>query len=169
MIALDSPRWSELEDAYGPATDIPSLLSQLDSFPTSDGKNEPWFSLWSALYHQDDVYTASFAAVPHIIRVLATDPTRADSSFFQLPACIEIARAQQDFPVPHDLSVPYFQALQQLPMLVGAAAGRIWNEDILCCALSAVAAAKGFPSVARATLELNSQIAEKFMGWFYDQ
>lgn len=169
MIPLDSPRWSELKHAYGSAADIPALLARLDSFPSSDGDSEPWFSLWSALCHQDDVYSASFAAVPHIIRVLASDPMRADFSFFQLPACIEIARARDEFPIPADLHQPYAEALQRLPVLVGAAAARQWDESLLCCALSAIAAAKGFPSVAKAALELNPKIAEDFMEWFYQQ
>ena len=169
MIPLDSPRWSELQHAYGSAADIPPLLRQLESFPSSAGDSEPWFSLWSALCHQDDVYTASFAAVPHIIRVLASDPMRADFSSFQLPACIEIARARDEFHIPADLRQPYIEALQQLPVLVGAAASRQWDESLLVCALSAIAAAKGFPSVAKAALELNAKTAEDFMEWFYEQ
>jgi hypothetical protein len=169
MIPLDSPRWSELNHAYGSAGNIPALLAQLDSFPSSAGGNEPWFSLWSALCHQEDVYPASFAAVPHIVRVLASDPMRADVSFFQLPACIEMARARVDFPIPADLRQPYAEALQRLPVLVGAAAARRWEEDFLCGALAAVAAAKGFPSVARAALELNPKTAEGFMEWFNGQ
>ena len=117
----------------------------------------------------DDVYTASFAAVPHIIRVLASDPMRADFNFFQLPACIEIARARDEFPIPADLRQPYTEALQQLPVLVGAAAARQWDESLLVCALSAIAAAKGFLSVAKAALELNPKTAEDFMEWFYEQ
>lgn len=31
MLSLDSPRWQELEHAYGSAEDIPALLEQLDS------------------------------------------------------------------------------------------------------------------------------------------
>ena len=158
-----------MQHAYGSAADMPPLLRQLESFPSSDSDSEPWFSLWSALCHQDDVYTASFAAVPHIIRVLASDPMRADFSFFQLPACIEIARARDEFPIPADLRQPYLEALQRLPVLVGAAAARQWDEDFLCCALSAIAAAKGFPSVAKAALELTPKTAEDFMEWFYEQ
>ena len=38
MLSLDSPQWSELQHAYGPATDIPQLLrvayaSALDQLP----------------------------------------------------------------------------------------------------------------------------------------
>ena len=169
MIPLESLRWSELEHAYGPADDIPPLLRQLEDFPESAGDSEPWFTLWSSLCHQDDVYPASFAAVPHIIRVLASDPRRASFSFFQLPACIEIARARDDFPIPADLRQPYFESLQRLPALVAAAAAREWDENILCCALSAIAAAKGFPSVATAAQELNPKTAEQFMEWLYEQ
>jgi hypothetical protein len=115
------------------------------------------------------VYPASFAAVPHIIRVLASDPTRASFSFFQLPACIEIARARDGFPIPADLHQPYFASLQRLPALVGAAAAHEWDENLLCCALSAIAAVKGFPSVAEAALELNPTTAEQFLEWFYEQ
>ena len=56
MLKLDSPRWSELDHAYGKAADIPSLLRQLNDVPTSEGRQEPWFTLWSALAHQGDVY-----------------------------------------------------------------------------------------------------------------
>ena len=168
MILLDSPRWSELQHAYGSAADIPPLLRKLENFPSSDDNQEPWFTLWSALCHQDDVYSASFAAVPHIIRILAVDPQRADFSFFQLPACIEIARARDNFPIPEDLRQPYFEALHQLPILVGAAATRQWDESLLCSALSAIAAAKGFPSVAKAALELNPDTAEQFTDWFFN-
>ncbi|WP_042725347.1 hypothetical protein [Chthoniobacter flavus] len=169
MIPLDSPRWSELEHAYGAADDIPPLLRQLESFPVSCGDSEPWFTLWSSLCHQDDVYPASFAAVPHIIRILATAPTRASFSFFQLPTCIEIARARDGFPIPDDLRQPYFDSLQQFPSLVAASATRPWDENLMCCGLSAIAAAKGFPSVANALQELTPKTAERFMDWFYEQ
>jgi hypothetical protein len=170
MIALDSPRWSELRHAYGTAEDIPPLLRQLEAFPPpARYDEEPWYTLWSSLCHQGDVYSASFAAVPHIIRVLATDPLRAQSSFFQLPAQVEICRRRKEVPIPPDLREPYFAALAQLPGLVGGAAGRDWDSDLLCCALSAIAAAKGFPSVAEAAQELNPETASKFMEWFCQQ
>ena len=107
--------------------------------------------------------------MPHIIRILASDPLRADSCFLQLPACIEIARARDDFPIPSDLSVAYFNALKQIPFLAGATATRSWDEGFLPCALSAIAATKGFHSVAAATLELNSRTAEQFTDWLYEQ
>jgi hypothetical protein len=71
MLPLDSPRWSELKHAYGFASDVPGLLSQLVAFPAeATYQDEPWFTLWSSLYHQGDIYPASFAAVPHIVAAL---------------------------------------------------------------------------------------------------
>ena len=170
MLPLESPHWSELKHAYGTAGDIPPLLRQLESFPQSNrSTDEPWYSLWSALCHQDTVYSASFAAVPHIVRVLASDPLRAQYSFFQLPACIEICRQRENVGIPSDLRESYFLALARLPAMVGAAAAREWDADFLVCALSAVAAAKGFSDVAAATQELTPEVAAKFLDWFYNQ
>jgi hypothetical protein len=170
MLPLDSPHWSELRHAYGAADDIPALLRQLESFPDSKKYTDaPWYSLWSALCHQDDVYSASFAAVPHIVRVLASDPLRAQFCFFQLPAQIEICRRRKDVLIPPDLRESYHAALAQLPGLVGAAAAREWDSDFLCCALSAIAASKGFPEVGAAAQELTPEVATKFMEWFYAQ
>jgi hypothetical protein len=154
MIPLDSPRWSELQHAYGSAADIPALLRELETFPSSEGNGDPWFTLWSSLCHQESIYSASFAAVPHIVRILASDPMRAEFCFFQLPACIEFLRLENEITIPVDLQQAYREAVQQLPSLVAAAADRSWDESLLCCALSAIAAAKGFPSIARAAMEL---------------
>ena len=166
MLKLDSPRWSELEHAYGKAADIPSLLRQLNDVPTSDGRREPWFTLWSALAHQGDVYSASFAAVPHVVAALASAPTRADSSYFQFPAWVEICRHRKNVSVPQDLQPAYAEALSKLPGLVAAASPRDWDSEFLVCALSSIAAAKGFPVVAEAVQELTPEVAEEFMEWF---
>ena len=71
MLTGDDERWSALEHAYGEASDIPVLLRQLANFPPhEDHRAEPYFSLWSALCHQGDVYSASYAAVPEIISLI---------------------------------------------------------------------------------------------------
>lgn len=117
-LSLQSPQWSELQHAYGKAGDIPALLERLHAFPKSEGEAEPWFTLWSALAHQGDVYTASFAAVPHVVSALASAPARADEAFFQFPAWVEICRAKHQIEVPQDLRASYFEALARLPSLV---------------------------------------------------
>ena len=167
MLSLESHRWTELRHAYGTAGDIPPLLRQLNDLPSSDEEAEPWFTLWSALAHQGDVYSASFAAVPHIVNALASAPSKADHSYFQFPAWVEICRAKQAVEIPEDLRSAYFEALAQLPGLVAAASTRPWQPAFLVCTLAAVAAAKGQPAVAEAVLELTPEVAQDFMEWFF--
>lgn len=169
MLALDSSRWAELQHAYGPAADTPDLLRKLQSLPDSVGESEPWFSLWSSLAHQGDVYSASFAAVPHVIAALSSAPATAPSTYFQFPAWVEICRKNRGATIPRELELAYFNALAELPSLVAAAAGRPWDSSFTACALAAVAAAKGNAKVAEAVLELTPEVAETFLEWFPTQ
>jgi len=166
VLSLDSPHWSDLQHAYGAANDIPPLLRQLALLPTCKWDEEPWFTLWSALAHQGSVFTASFAAVPHVVAAIAIDPSRAASCYFQFPAWVEVCRLRKGIVVPSDLAPAYREALSQLPSLVAAAASRDWDGDFLACALFAIAAAKGFPSVAEAAMELTPDVATEFIEWF---
>lgn len=165
-LSLDSPRWAELQHAYGQASDIPELLRQLTTLPSSRNEQEPWLSLWSALAHQNDIYSASFAAVPHVVKALGTSPLTADYTYFQFPAFVEICRQQNSVEIPSDLKADYFEALARLPMLVASAAAREWDETFLACAMSAIAASKGFGNVAEVALELTPEVADEFMDWY---
>ena len=169
MLSLENRRWLELKHAYGAAGNIPALLRQLEQLPSSKDDAEPWFTLWSALAHQGDVYSASFAAVPHVIKVLASAPTKADHSYFQFPAWVEICRSKNSVEVPEDLTSAYFESLARLPSLVAQASSRPWDPSFLACALAAVAAAKGQPAVAEAALELTPEVAQEFLDWFFDK
>lgn len=169
MLSLDSSRWSELQHAYGAASDIPQMLAKLADVPTSEDNSEPWFSLWSSLAHQGDVYSASFAAVPYVIEALAKAPLRADFTYFQFPAWIEICRCKNNVEIPADIAPAYFEALKRLPSLVAAASSREWDADFLACALSAIAVSKGQTAVAEAVLELTPDVAEEFMEWFFER
>jgi hypothetical protein len=163
MLSLDSPVWSTLRHAYGSASDVPELLRQLESFPKSEGNAEPWFSIWSALAHQGDVYTASFAAVPHVIRIVSSDPSAASFVYFQFPAWVEICRQRHAMDVPDDLAGDYFTSLTTLGSLVCAVIDRAWDRDFLVCALAALAVSKGFAVVGEAIQELDDSTAEAFL------
>ena len=94
MLALDDDRWATLTHAYGSAKDTPDLLKvlALSPGPNPSTLSEPWESLWSSLCHQGDAYTASYAALPHIVEIACLASGAVDFGFFQLPACSEIAR-----------------------------------------------------------------------------
>lgn len=170
MLELDSPRWSELRDAYGSAAKIPALLRQLSALPDDNGSSEPWFSLWSALAHQGDVYPASFAAVPHVIEVIASSPECATDVYFHFPEWIEICRNKNRVGIPDDLAAAYFAALKRVPALVASAADKRWSTAFTASALSATAAAKGQHELAEALLELSSPgTVGEFLEWSCDR
>ncbi|WP_036168702.1 hypothetical protein [Massilia sp. 9096] len=170
MLELSSPRWGELRDAYGSAAKIPELLRQLSSLPDDNGHSEPWFSLWSALAHQGDVYSASFAAVPHVIEAIASSPERVTDVYFHFPAWIEICRHKNSVDVPDELAASYLDALKRIPALTASAAGKQWSTAFTACALSAIAAAKGQHELAEALLELTTpNTVDEFLEWSYDR
>ena len=166
MLSLDSPKWAQLQHAYGSAADIPGLLRPLEDFPVAkDYRTEPWFSLWSALAHQGDVFSASFAAVPHIIGFISLAPMRASANYFHLPAWIEICRHHKNISVPEELSIDYYNSLKKFPELIESASTREWDESFLASTLAAIAVNKGFHELAECILDLTPDVLVDFRQW----
>ena len=146
-----------LRHAYGEAGDIPYLLSQITDFPVeSDWQAEPWFSLWSALYHQGDAYSASIAAVPHIVRTLANSPARATLSFYLLPTSIAIADHENPVDVPSSIRSDFNEATAALGSIAGAALPLILDPDIAIAAQAAVLVSQGAYQQAGELLEADA-------------
>ncbi len=158
MLALDDARWGNLQHAYGDAGDIPVMLRALAASPEPpvDPEAEPWFSLWSSLCHQGDAYTASYAAVPHIVEIGCEFAGPLDYSFLLLPAAIEVARSTGRGPaLPATLADAYLVAIGRLPDLVSLHRNEPWNQAMLLSATAAQAAAKGHIDVAEALMNLD--------------
>lgn len=171
MLLLDDPHWSSLADAYGDASGIPALLRALaaDSGPKLGYEAEPWFSLWSGLCHQDDVYTASYAAVPHIVRIAFEAQGPIDFSFFLLPAAIEIARHKGRGPIiPAELAEAYHSAIASLIDCVSLHRHDDWDEPMLLSALTAQAVAKGNHDVAEALANLDQDLITRIINLDFD-
>lgn len=162
MLDFNDRRWYELKDAYGGASELPLLLDKLKSFPRYDNhQSEPYFSLWSRLCHQGTIYTASYAAVPHIIKILCSDLESANEDFFLLPTCIEIARLKGDGPeIPADLEDDYYAALNKLPEIALDIISGNWSEVYCRAVLASIAATKGHAELADAILELSPENIE---------
>jgi len=47
----------------------------------------PWFELWSRLYHQGTIYTASYAVVPIIVDAIKKADTPVTMNFFHWRTC----------------------------------------------------------------------------------
>lgn len=171
MLQLDDPRWAQLSHAYGSASDVPELLRQLGRATSPSGANmrEPWFTLWSSLCHQDDVYDASYAAVPYIIAIACEATGLVDFSFFQLPAAIEIARNNGRGPqMPAFLAEAYHDAIARLTECVALHRQDTWDEPTLLSALTAQAVAKGHHRVAEAIMNLDDDLISKLIALDFD-
>jgi hypothetical protein len=66
MLPFDSPRWATLSHAYGNALDVPQLIAKLRTAGPSEWE-DVMGALIPAILHQGDVYTATYAAVPHLL------------------------------------------------------------------------------------------------------
>ena len=167
MISLDSSLWADLRHAYGAAADIPAFLRSIAANPEVSSTAEgPWFELWSALCHQGDVYSASFAAVPHVIDILSANLTTACVDFFLLPASIEVARHGRDVVVPHSLRESYYQSLMRLPSLVSGVADRPWDATLCQSILAAAAVGKQQHTIAELLLEVDDSDIPETLSWY---
>src|SRR3954464_9111889 len=117
---MHSPDWSTLTDAYGTADDIPALLKLAGQAAAPNNyRDEPWFSLWSALCHQGDVYTASYAAVPELVAIAEARirETAVAAECLFLAGSIELERALPEGPqppaIPSGLAPSYAEALRR--------------------------------------------------------
>lgn len=171
MLALSGAEWEELRHAYGPASDIPPLLRDLAELPPCDSaETEPYFTLWSSLCHQGDVYSASYAALPHLAMVCGKNPGQAHWSILQLAIAIELSRLDGYGPaVPDSLAGAYDAAIKELPGIAVdmlRAQGAKLPTNI---AAAALAVGNKQPRLAEAFFELDVDTAEPFLEWFRDQ
>jgi hypothetical protein len=143
MLPLDDVRWEFLEGGYRRPYDPRGALRALETGDPAAG----WRELWEDLHHQGDVGAASYAAVPHLVRI---HRARGEPDFntYALVGVIEIERHRRGNPmVPAFLSDAYHQALLDLamcaledlakssePTLVSSACGIICLARQLSCA-----------------------------------
>ena len=111
MLNLDDERWQTLEGGYRALFDPRPLLSALE---TNENAQGAWHELWEELHHQGDVGAASYAAVPHLVRIYRKRGV-IDRNTYAIVAVIELARDDGKNPkVPTWLEGDYFQAIRDL-------------------------------------------------------
>lgn len=114
MLSVDSPRWAELEHAYGDATDTPSQLYEL--LERQNYGDDPNDVLFGCLCHQGTVYTATYAAVPHVVNAISTQSTNSKIWLFTFLG--KVAISSDAAPIPDDLRAAYLSAMSQAAYLV---------------------------------------------------
>jgi len=91
LLPLSDPKWKELTGGYKIPYDASVALSRLER------GEDVWNELWQELHHQGDVGEASYAAVPHIVRI-AAKLSRRDWNLYGLLSTIEIERHRKSNP-----------------------------------------------------------------------
>ncbi|WP_431089864.1 hypothetical protein [Paenibacillus sp. 8b26] len=66
MLALSDPAWALLQGPYGSSQYVPEMLKQLQA--GYDGEIADTL-YWEELYHQNTLYTCTFAAVPYLVDI----------------------------------------------------------------------------------------------------
>jgi hypothetical protein len=154
-LSLDSPRWGQLAQAYGSAEDVPRLLEALACIGTEDARAEVWFALWRTLHRPDEVYSASFAAVPHLLAIGRMFGLRERAEAVHLATRIEVARrSPSSDAMPADVVEAYAAAVESLPLIVGEVAAAPWPADAAQIFAAALLVGKRQPELARLVLEL---------------
>jgi len=111
MLDLDSPRWAQLQHAYGSAEGVPDIIRRIaaESVPTysdhpAKARENPaaWDDVYSALYHQGSIYSATFAALPHFVAIAESGSPEQRLAIFLLVGAIRVT-GMPDLNIPLDL------------------------------------------------------------------
>jgi hypothetical protein len=140
MFSLDDNCWLGLKGGYKLPYDPRPVLRQLE---TGGNLSACWEELWNELHHQGDLGEASYAAVPHLVRI-AAQHSRVDWNFYALVGTIEIERHRKaNPPVPGWLWASYDQAWRDLPHLALRDLPQAGDPVAVTAILGTLALAKG--------------------------
>lgn len=148
-LPLDDERWASLPHAYGSAEDVPELIAALargeDRRKTANMREGVWHQIWSALCHQGSVYTATFAAVPHIVAIGLTRSRDEQLDFWAFVG--GVVTPMDAAPIPDDLRPAYEAAVARARAeVVHCIVGGI-DERTACWGLRAVAGLRGWREI----------------------
>jgi hypothetical protein len=155
---LASPRWSALMQAYGSAEDIPRLLDALTTVERDAERAELWFGVWATLCPDGRVYTAAYAAVPHLLALTSEQGSAERGAAIHVAAEVETLRHTSGAPpIPDDLVLSYAMAIESLPTRVTELASEPWDAATAQVMAAALLAGKRHPALARVILSLGAE------------
>jgi hypothetical protein len=106
------------------------------------------------------VFTASYAAAPHLVAFAARVPAAERARALHLVAAIEVGRRADVAPaVPDDLADGYRDAVARVPALVGACIEEPWDAGTTQALAGVLAIAKGHPHFGNTILSIEPLVA----------
>jgi len=162
---FDDARWIGLLGGYHVPYDPRCALQKLEAGKVVD---DAWQELWNELYHQGDVGHASYAAVPHLVRIHAARQAR-DWNTYALVATIEEARREGRNPeIPSDMREAYETAWRDL---VNIGLCELWDAidaTLVCSILGVIAIGKGQFTLGQFAVSFTEDERREFLakiGW----
>jgi hypothetical protein len=153
MLDLEDQRWA-LKGGYRVPCDARPLLRSLESGVEI---GQTWKTLWNELHHQGDVDEASFAAVPHLVRIHRNRGV-AEWNTYAMVATIELARGNGGTPdVPAWLRAAYHEAIRELARHGLAELPLADGRDVVRCILGVLAREKGARTYARLLIDFSEE------------
>jgi hypothetical protein len=160
MLALSSERWSSLRTAYGSGVEVAQWLVRLIDEPEQAAQQWEEFDHYGYLCHQETVYTATYAAVPHLVAVVSQFPESERDTIGVSILCFVgdvagcaardgvwtrdyKAKALHAAAIPEDLRADYLEALAQAGALIAESIKRADSEEDLTVLFGAMAGVKG--------------------------
>ncbi len=129
---------TDLLDAYGNPFDPRPVVERW----RNGEESEAAAILWEHLYHQGDIGSASFAAVPCLVEMMASQ-SEPDWRSFALVATIEEARVSRSELVPPSLTLAYTDAWNSVLPLALRELVTASQDELVRSLLAIVAHAKG--------------------------
>jgi hypothetical protein len=137
MLPLDDLMWKKLKGGYGVPYDASLDLRRLEH------GEDVWDRLWEELHHQGDVGEVSYAAVPHLVRIMKQLPHR-NWNLYSLASTIEIERHRKtNPPLPEWLEADYSSAWRELLELAVEDLKNTHDFLMVQSIMGAIALAKG--------------------------
>ena len=166
MLGYDDPKWKQMNGGYKVAYDPRPALKNLENGVAMDAT---WDELWNQLHHQGDVGEASYAAMPHLVRIQKQTHS-LDWNLYALVSTIETERHAKSNPaLPAEFEEAYFNALADLAEC-GLQDLRMAKDPITIRAiLGAIALAKGATHLGALVSKIDQSEIEEYLdehlGW----
>lgn len=161
LLTLEDPRWADLLGGYKTPYDASVPLRRMEA------GEDVWEELWDVLHHQGDVDTASYAAVPHLVRLARQ---KRNFNLYALVGVIEVERHRKSNPpIPDWLLADYQQAWRDLRALALQDLTGPSDSSLIRPALTVLALARGLTQFGAVLLHLDEseidELAEERLAW----
>lgn len=163
---LDDIIWRKLQGGYKMVYDASRPLKKLKAADRQDEMKVIFEELWENLYHQGEVGTASYLAVPHLVEI-CIEKKSLDWNFIGLCVRIENARLQENNPeLPDEFQDFYFEGLSRLEHYLLQNFKNITDQTAIRLTLALFATINGQPALGKAIELLDEDVLTEFLEQF---